>query len=158
MVHWCNLTTVWFGILQADLLAKDVKGRTPCNVARENSHTEIVDLLIRHEVKKEAMEEKQQEHARRPAQHQSVVVAKMKEAAELRGRLNDIVLSLECGCCFEKLCSGSVSFDCGHTYCNRPTCESRLVDTCPHCRLPVTTRVAVTDENAKESLEEDKTF
>ena len=34
-----------------------------------------------------------------------------------------------------------VSFSCGHTYCNRPTCGSRLVDTCPECRLPVASRV-----------------
>ena len=36
-----------------------------------------------------------------------------------------------------------VSFGYGHTYCNRVTChgESRLVDICPECRLPVTCRV-----------------
>jgi hypothetical protein len=65
----------------------------------------------------------------------------MKEAAELRGRLNAIALAFECTLCFEKLGAGSVSFDCGHTYCNRLTCGSRLVDTCPECRLPVASRV-----------------
>jgi hypothetical protein len=65
----------------------------------------------------------------------------MKEAADKRGRLNEIALALECGCCFEKLGAGSVSFGCGHTYCNRPDCASRSVETCPECRQPVTTRV-----------------
>jgi formylmethanofuran dehydrogenase subunit D len=65
----------------------------------------------------------------------------MKEAAELRGRLNAIALAFECTLCFEKLGAGSVSFGCGHTYCNRATCGSRLVDTCPECRLPVASRV-----------------
>ena len=101
----------------------------------------VRELHARIEVKKEIMEEEQFEHARRHAQLQSVVEAKVKEAAELRGRLNDIALALECGCCFEKLAAGSVSFGCGHTYCNSPTCASRLVDTCPECRLPVTARV-----------------
>ena len=106
------------------------------------------------------------------------VEVKNKEAAELRERINKIFLALECGCCFEKFGAGSVSFSCGHTYCNRPTCAFRSVDTCPECRLPVTVRVqlfgtlpdigglletAVTDaqqkqrsaaENDKETLEE----
>jgi Ran GTPase-activating protein (RanGAP) involved in mRNA processing and transport len=103
-------------------------------------HT-VRDLQARIEVKKEAMEEEQHEHARRHAQLQSVVEAKMKEANELRGRLNEIALALECGLCFEKLAAGSVSFGCGHTYCNRPTCGSSSVDTCPECRLTVTARV-----------------
>ena len=98
-------------------------------------------LQARIEVKKEVMEEEQHEHARRHAQLQSVVEAKMKEAAELRGRLNAIALAFECTLCFEKLGAGSVSFGCGHTYCNRLTCGSRLVDTCPECRLPVASRV-----------------
>jgi hypothetical protein len=98
-------------------------------------------LLARIEVKKEVMEEDQHEHARRHAQLQSVVEAKMKEAAELRGRLDDIALAFECTLCLEKLGAGSVSFSCGHTYCNRLTCGSRLVDTCPECRLPVASRV-----------------
>ena len=42
---------------------------------------------------------------------------------------------------FEKLTAGSVSFGCGHTYCNSPTCASRLVDICPECRVPVNARV-----------------
>ena len=53
----------------------------------------VRDLQARIEVKKEAMEEEQHEHARRHAQLQSVVSvveAKMQEAAELRGCLNDI--------------------------------------------------------------------
>jgi hypothetical protein len=58
------------------------------------------------------MEEVQNEHARQHAQLQSVVEAKMKEANELRGRLKNNVLTLECGLCFV---TGSVSFDCGHT-------------------------------------------
>ena len=98
-------------------------------------------LQARIEVKKEVMEEEQHEHARRHAQLQSVVEAKMKEAAELRGRLNAIALAFECTLCFEKLGAGSVSFGCGHTYCNRPTCGSSSVDTCPECRLTVTARV-----------------
>ena len=72
---------------------------------------------------------------------QSMVEAKMKEATEKRGRLNEIALALECGCYFEKLGAGSVSFGCGHTYCNRSDCPSRSVETCPVCRKPVTTRV-----------------
>ena len=70
-----------------------------------------------------------------------MVEAKIQEAAELRGRLNDIELAFECTLCFEKLGGGSVSFGCGHTYCNRATCGSRLVDTCPECSLPVASRV-----------------
>jgi hypothetical protein len=101
----------------------------------------VRDLQARIEVKKEVMEEEQNEHARRRAQLQSVVEAKMKEATELRGRLNDIALAFECTLCFEKLGAGSVSFGCGHTYCNRATCVSRSVDTCPECRLPVASRV-----------------
>ncbi len=31
--------------MQADVLAKDVDGQTPCDVARKNSHTEVVSLL-----------------------------------------------------------------------------------------------------------------
>jgi hypothetical protein len=93
----------------------------------------VRDLQARIEVKKEVMEEEQQrvQHARRHAQ----------EATELRGRLNDIVLAFECTLCFETLGAGSVSFGCGHTYCNRPTCASRLVDSCPECSCPVTARV-----------------
>jgi hypothetical protein len=103
---------------------------------------EIVrDLQARIEVKKEVMEEEQHEHARRHAQLQSVVEAKIQEAAELRGRLNDIALAFECTLCFENLGAGSVSFGCGHTYCNRATCGSRLVDACPECRLPVASQV-----------------
>ncbi len=103
---------------------------------------EIVrDLQALIEVKKEVMEEEQHEHARRHAQLQSVVEANMKDAAELRGRLNAIALAFECTLCFEKLGAGSVSFGCGHTYCNRLTCGSCLVDTCPECRLPVASRV-----------------
>jgi hypothetical protein len=98
----------------------------------------VRDLQARIEVQREVMEEEQHEHARRHAQLQSVVAAKNKEAAEL---INKISLALECGCCFEKFGAGSVSFSCGHTYCNRPTCASRSVDTCPECRLPVTARV-----------------
>jgi hypothetical protein len=98
----------------------------------------VRDLQARIEVKKQAMEEEQHEHARRHAQLQSVVEAKIQDAAELRGRLNDIALAFKC---FEKLGAGSVSFGCGHTYCNRATCGSRLVDTCPECRLPVASRV-----------------
>ncbi len=101
----------------------------------------VRDLRARIEVKQEVMEEEQHEHAQRHAQLQSVVEAKMKEASDLRGHFNDISLSLECGCCFEKLAAGSVSFGCGHTYCNRPNCASRSVDKCPECRLPVITRV-----------------
>jgi hypothetical protein len=103
---------------------------------------EIVrDLQARIEVKKEVMEEEQQEHARRHAQLQSVGEAKIQEAAELRGRLNDIALAFECTLCFETLGKESVSLGCGHTYCNRATCGSRSVDTCPECRLPVASRV-----------------
>jgi hypothetical protein len=98
-------------------------------------------LQARIEVKKEVMEEEQQGHTRRHAKLQSVVEAKIQESAELRGRLNDIALAFECTLCFEKLGAGSVSFGCGHTYCNRATCASRLVDTCPECRLPVASRV-----------------
>jgi hypothetical protein len=98
-------------------------------------------LQARIEVKKEVMEEEQHEHARRRAQLQSVVEAKIQEAAELRGRLNAIALAFECTLCLEMLGAGSVSFGCGHTYCNRRTCGSRLVDTCPECRLPVASRV-----------------
>jgi hypothetical protein len=101
----------------------------------------VRDLQARIQVKKEVMEEEQYEHAQRHAQLQSVVEAKIIEAEELRGRLKDIALAFECTFCFEKLGAGSVSFGCGHTYCNKPTCGSRLVDTCPECRLPVTTRV-----------------
>jgi hypothetical protein len=101
----------------------------------------VKDLQARIDVKKEVMEEEQHEHARRHAQLQSVVEAKMEEATELRGRLNDIVLAFECSLCFETLVKGSVSFGCGHTYCNRATCGSCLVDTCPECRLPVASRV-----------------
>ena len=79
----------------------------------------VRDLQARIVVKKEAMEEEQHEHARRHAQLQSVVEAKIQEAAELRGRLDDIALAFECTLCFEKLGAGSVSFGCGHTYCNR---------------------------------------
>jgi hypothetical protein len=62
---------------------------------------EIVrDLQARIEVKKEVMQEEQQDHARRHAQRQSVVEAKIQEAAELRGRLNDIALAFECTLCF----------------------------------------------------------
>jgi hypothetical protein len=98
-------------------------------------------LQARIEVKKEVMDEQKNEHVRRHAELQSVVEAKISEATELRGRLNDIGLALECGCCFKKLGSGSVTLGCGHTYCNRPTCASSLAETCPECRLPVTTRV-----------------
>ena len=70
-----------------------------------------------------------------------MVEAKNKEAAEPRGRINKISLALECGCCFEKFGAGSVSFSCGHTYGDRPTCASRSGDTCPECRLPGTARV-----------------
>jgi predicted nuclease with TOPRIM domain len=101
----------------------------------------VRDLQARIEVKKEAMEEEQHELARRHAQLQSVVEAKMEEATELRGRLNHIVLAFECTLCFERLVKGSVLFGCAHTYCNRPTCGSCLVDTCPDCRLPVASRV-----------------
>jgi hypothetical protein len=52
------------------------------------------------------MEDEENEHARRHAQLKSVVEAKMKEAAELRGRLYDIALALECGCCLESLRQG----------------------------------------------------
>jgi hypothetical protein len=101
----------------------------------------VRDLQARIEVKKEAMEEEQHEHARRHAQLQSVVEAKIQEAAELRGRLDDIALAFECTLCFETLGKESVSLGCGHTYCNRATCGSRSVDTCPECRLPVASRV-----------------
>jgi hypothetical protein len=101
----------------------------------------VRDLQARIVVKKKAMEEEHHEHARRHAQLQSVVEAKIQEAAELRGRLNDIALAFECTLCFEKLGAGSVSFGCGHTYCKRASCGSRLVDTCPECRLPVACRV-----------------
>ena len=66
---------------------------------------------------------------------------KTQEAPELRGRLNAIALAFESTLCFEKLGAESVSFGCGHTYCNRATCGSRSVDTCPECRLPVASRV-----------------
>jgi hypothetical protein len=59
------------------------------------------------------MEEEQHEHVRRHAQLQSVVSvveAKMQEAAELRGCLNDITLAFECTLCFEKLGTECVSF------------------------------------------------
>jgi hypothetical protein len=101
----------------------------------------VRDLQARIEVKKEVMEEEQHEHAWRHAQLQSVVEAKIQEAVEVRGHLNDIALAFECALFFEKLGTGSVSFGCGHTYCNRATCGSCLVDTCPECRLPVASRV-----------------
>jgi hypothetical protein len=72
---------------------------------------EIVrDLQACIEVKEEVMEEEQHEHVRRHAQIQCVVEAKIQEAAELRGRLNDIALAFECMLCFEKLGTGSVSY------------------------------------------------
>ncbi len=101
----------------------------------------VRNLRARIEVKKEVEEQQQHEHARRHAQVQSVVEAKIQEASELRGHLKDIALALECTLCFEKFGAGSVSFGCGHTYCNRATCGSRSVDTCPECRLPVASRV-----------------
>ena len=70
-------------------------------------------LQARIEVKKEVMEEQQNEHVRRHVELQSVVEAKISEATELRGLLNDIELALECGCCFKKLGSGSVSLGAG---------------------------------------------
>ncbi len=100
-----------------------------------NSIHIVRDLQARIEVKKEIMGEEEYEHARRIAQLQSAVKAKIKEASELRGRFYDIALALECGCCFERLAAGSVPFGCGHVYCNSPTCASRLVDTCPECTL-----------------------
>jgi len=66
-------------------------------------------LQARIEVKKEVMEEEQHEHAWRHAQLKFVVEAKMKEAAELWGRLNDIALAFECTLCFETLGKESVS-------------------------------------------------
>jgi hypothetical protein len=66
---------------------------------------------------------------------------KVRETAELWGPLKDISLALEGGLCFEKFAAGSVSFGCGHTYCNRRTCVSRSVDIFPECRFPVATRV-----------------
>ena len=101
----------------------------------------VRDFQARIEIKKEIMDEEKHENARSHAQLQSVVQAKIKEAAALRGCLNHIALALECGCCFETLGAGSVSFGCGHTYCNRATCASSSVDTCPECRLPVASRV-----------------
>ena len=89
------------------------------------------------------MEEEQQEHARRHAQLQSVVKAKIQEAAELRGRLKDIALAVECTLCFETLGKESVSLDCGHTYCSRPSCASRSVHKCLECGKPVITCVCV---------------
>ena len=101
----------------------------------------VRNLQARIEVKKEFMEEEQREHARRHAQLQCVVEAQMKEAQELRGRLNGIALAFECAVCFEKLGAGSVTFGCGHTFCHRPTCGSSLVGKCPECSRTVTTRV-----------------
>jgi hypothetical protein len=131
--------------LPAFLEVESLEG-VPLTLQKTRGHQpdamEIVrDLHARIEVKKEVMEEEQQEHARRHAQLQSVVKAKIQEAAELRGRLKDIALAVECTLCFETLGKESVSLDCGHTYCNRATCGSRLVDTCPECRLPVASRV-----------------
>jgi hypothetical protein len=72
---------------------------------------EIVrDLQARMEVKKE---EEQHEHARRHSQLHSVVEAKIQEAAELLGHLQDIALAFSCTLCFEKLRAGSVSFGAG---------------------------------------------
>jgi hypothetical protein len=120
-------------ILEGPSTLKKTRGHQP-------DAMEIVrDLQARIKVKKEAMEEELHEHERRHAQFQSVVEGKIQE--ELGGRLNDIALAFECTLCFEKLGAGSVSFGCGHTYCNRATCGSRLVDTCPECRLPVASRV-----------------
>ena len=51
-------------------------------------------LQARIEVKKEVMDEQKNEHVRRHAELQSVVEAKISEATELRGRLNDIGLAL----------------------------------------------------------------
>jgi hypothetical protein len=89
----------------------------------------VRELQARIEVKKEVMEEEKHEHVRRSAH--SVVDAKMKEAAQLWRCFNDVALALECGCFFETFATGSVSFGCGHIYCNRPTCASRSVQTCP---------------------------
>jgi hypothetical protein len=50
----------------------------------------VSDLQARMEVKKE---EEQHEHVRRHSQLHSVVEAKIQEAAELRGRLQDIALA-----------------------------------------------------------------
>ena len=61
---------------------------------RQPDAMEIVrNLQARIEVKMEVMEEEQHEHARRHAQLQSVLETKMKEATELRGRLDDIALA-----------------------------------------------------------------
>jgi hypothetical protein len=50
----------------------------------------VSDLQARMEVKKE---EEQHEHVRRHSQLHPVVEAKIQEAAELRGRLQDIALA-----------------------------------------------------------------
>ena len=42
-----------------------------------------------------------------------LVEATIAETTELWGRLNDIGPALECGCCFKKLGSGSVSLGAG---------------------------------------------
>ena len=55
----------------------------------------VRDFQARIEIKKEVMEEEQHENARLHAQLQSVVQAKIKEAAALRKCLNDIALALE---------------------------------------------------------------
>jgi hypothetical protein len=96
----------------------------------------VRDLQARIEVNEEAMEVEKDEHARRHAQLLTVVEAKITEAAKLRERLKDISLVLECGLWFEKFAAGSASFGCWHTYCNRRTCASRSVDTCPGLQVP----------------------
>ena len=72
---------------------------------------EIVrDIQSRIEVKKEGMDEELQVHAQRHGQLQSVVEAKIQEAAQLRGLLNDIALAFECTLCLETLGKGRQSF------------------------------------------------
>eukprot|EP00961_Rhodomonas_salina_P062734 842229-Rhodomonas_salina.1 len=61
-------------------------------------------------------------------QLQTVMGAKVAEATELRGRLEELTVTIECPLCLER--QATTAFDCGHCYCGSSACASSSVTEC----------------------------
>ena len=85
---------------------------------------------------KQECEEKRVHHE---SELRASVDAASKEARS--SALDQVAEALGCAVCFEPLAPGAVAFQCGHTYCNRQSCGSSTVTTCPECRQTVTSRL-----------------
>jgi len=100
----------------------------------------VQEANFRVEVKEELFDDVLQQHVSHHSQEKSVTEAVLKEAQAPRDKMDSFAEALECAVCYDVLGEETVSFTCGHLYCNRKACGSRDVEICPECRAPVVSR------------------